>query len=151
MKINELLEAEVVVTTGGEANKLRKEFQALLKDVDVTVHGLRVSAMRANKLKGIVANTVIECTVTSEMKNDEYNTDEAGVALRLAHRLISRWLAQKKADGRSVIPILFSDVGVDHKFSTCLYRIREGSKVIDVPGFRVSVSIDNKEDTGATN
>jgi hypothetical protein len=145
MKINELLEA--VSIPKDEADEIRTEFRSILKDTGVTVDDLKVSPERAIKSRGKIARTAICGYVIPKIKNGEYDADEAEIALRLAHRLISKWLAQKEAGGQPVDVDQSSDVGEGHKFSTRPYRIWAGSKYIEVPGFRVSVSIANKADT----
>jgi hypothetical protein len=145
MKINELLEA--AATPEDEANKIRAELRELFKDAGVTSYeGINVSSERANKSTGTPAGVAIFSVVIPKVENGEYDADEAEITLRLAHRLISKWLDQKEADGHLVITKQYSDVGGGRKFSTRPYRFLTGSKVIDVPGFRVAVIIANKED-----
>jgi hypothetical protein len=146
MKIDDLLEG--VVTPEDEANTLSNELQAILDDVGVAAYGgIRVSAELANESMGMPAGTFIYTPVIPEIKNGEYDADEADVALRLAHRLINKWLAQKEADGQFVVVSEGSDVGGGNKFSTYPYSVWTGAKHIDVPGFHMAVTIANKEDT----
>jgi hypothetical protein len=145
MKINELLEA--VVIPGGEADKIRREFRALLDDAGVTVDFLQVKHNHTNESDSIYIFTI----VIPKIKNGEYDADEAEITLRLAHRLISKWLDQKEANGQRVDVGQLSKVGNGRKFSTQINRIQTGSEVIDVPGFTVVVSIADKADTGAAN
>jgi hypothetical protein len=147
MKINELLEA--AVTPEDEANKLIAEFRALLKKVGVTADQLKFLHAIDIKSKGKNASTAIYSFVIPKIKNGEYDADEAEIALRLAHRMISRWLAQKEAGGQPVIVSKNSDVGGGRKFSTDLYRVWSRSKYIDVPSFYVGVYIANKTGTSA--
>lgn len=142
---------EAVVTPKSVTNKLREEFQSLLDDAGVMDYGLRVSPRRTNKLKGIDASTTIYGFVIPNINNGEYDADEVDIALRLAHRLISKWLVQKEADGQLVDVDQHSDVGGGRKFSMEPYRIWVDSKYIKVPGFHVSVAIAKKKDTSATN
>jgi hypothetical protein len=146
MKVNELLEA--VATPEDKANKIREEFRTLLKDAGVVANLLDVSYKHANKSKGTIARTSIFSIVIPKIENDEYDADEAEIALRLAHRLISKWLDKKEADGQSVDVDRYSDVGGGHKFSTEPYRIwKAGPKCIIIPSIFVTVSIADKEDT----
>jgi hypothetical protein len=146
MKINELLEA--AATPEDEANKIRAEFRELLKDAGVTTfREINVSTEYINTSNGTIAGTSIYNIIIPEINvvNGEYDADEADIALRLAYRLISKWLDQKEADGQHIITEGYSDVGGGRKFSTKSYPIGTGSKVIDVPGFRVAVIIANKK------
>jgi hypothetical protein len=150
MKINELLESEAVVTTKDETNKLFEEFLELLKDVEVTIYGLRVLPKCDNKSDGRITQTEIYSVITPKIENDEYDADEVNITLRLAHRLISKWLDQKEANGQRVEVGRLSKVGESRKFSTQLHCILTGSKDIYVPGFVVDVSIANKEETSTS-
>jgi hypothetical protein len=150
MKINELLEA--VDTPEGEANKLHAEFQEILDDAGVAAYRLNYVTKRDNKSKGTSVRTVIHGFIIPKIENDEYDADEAEITLRLAHRLISKWLDQKEADGQSVrVNHYSSDVGEGRKFSTRLHTIWTGSNHIEVPSFYVTVSIVSKEDTSMAN
>jgi hypothetical protein len=147
MKINELQEA--AATPKNEANKLRNEFQAILDDAGVAIPGLRILSERINESTGKFVRIGIYGSAVPKIKNGEYDPDEADIALRLAHRLISKWLAQKEADGHHVTVGKDSDVGGGNKFSAFPYSVWTGSKDIDAPGFRVSVSISSKTNTRA--
>jgi hypothetical protein len=147
MKINDLLEA--TSTPEDEAKKLLAEFQVLLDNTGVVPYSLHVLPKYANKSKGRIPQTEIYSVVVPNVKNGKYDADEAEIALRLAHRLISKWLDKKKADGHFVTVIEDSDVGDGHKFSTHPYTVRTGSKRIKVPSFYVAVSVAHKKDTSA--
>jgi hypothetical protein len=147
MKVNELLEA--VVTPEDEAKKLLAEFRALLKKAGVTAEKLEVLPACAIESNCKNFNTGIYSVVVPNVKNDKYDADEAEIALRLAHRLISKWLAQKEAGGQPVIARTDSDVGDGRKFSTRPYNVWAGSKYVEVPSIFVTVYIANKTGTSA--
>jgi hypothetical protein len=146
MKNNELLEA-ASTPKNKTSNMIRAEFQTILDNAGVMADLLDILSRRIIKSEGQVIQTNIYSVVVPNVKNYEYDADEADISLRLAYRMINRWLAQKEANGQSVISRLYSDVGVDHKFLTRPYRIRAGYTVINVSGFRVSVSIVKKAET----
>jgi hypothetical protein len=149
MKINDMLEA--TPTPEDETNKIYEELLALLKDAGATIGVLDVSSKCAIKSKSAFIHTDIFGFVTPEMENGKYDADEAEIALRLAHRLISKWLAQKEASGQHINVNRYSNVGGGYKFSTQPYPIWTGSKYVVVPSIRVEVSIVSKEDTSTTN
>jgi hypothetical protein len=141
MKINELLEG--VVTSKDDSNMLRAEFQELLDYAGVTAFGTYFSYRLAKKPNSIAIGSI----VIPKIENGEYDADEANLSLRLAHRLISKWLAQKEANGQSVTVDRDSDVGGGRKFSTHPQRIWVGSEHIEGSCVIVSVTIANKADT----
>jgi hypothetical protein len=147
MKVNELLEE--VLTPKEKADKIYSELQAIFNDADVIPTRLSVLPISAISPNGTTPSTSIFSIVIPKIKNGEYDADEANFSLRLAHRLISRWLAQKEADGQSITVGYASNVGGGRTFSTRSERIWTGSKRIKVPSFYVAVSIDSKEDTSA--
>jgi hypothetical protein len=143
MKISETLVA--VATPKNEPAKLITELLALLKDAGVTAYALNHVDKCDIKLKNTIICTSIYGSAAPKIKNSEYDADEAEITLRLAHRLISRWLDKKEADGQPVDVSNNSDVGGGRKFSTRPYRIWTGSKYIEVPSFRLEFSITDKE------
>jgi hypothetical protein len=148
MKINELLEA--TSTPEDEAKKLLAEFRALLDNAGVKTYGLNFSTEHANKSEGTIGHTTIFSFIIPEVENGEYDADEANLSLRLAHRLISKWLNQKEANGQPVIVSGGSDVGGGRKFSPRPHFIWAGSKYVEGSSIYVAVSIAHKN-TGAAN
>jgi hypothetical protein len=145
MKINELLEA--AITPKDEVNKIRAEFQSLLDKAGVMADLLDVSYNHPNKPKSIAIFSIV---IPKIEKNGKYDADEAEITLRLAHRLISKWLAQKEADGQLVYVGRLSKVGDGRKFSTGPYNVWKNNIRLEVPGFIVEAYIANKEDAGVT-
>lgn len=147
MQVSELLEA--VSIPKDEANELRAELRALLKEAGVSVEELRVDAERAIKSKGKIARTSFGGYVIPKLVKGEYDEDEAQIGLRLAHRLITKWLAAKEAAGQVVSISQHSGVGGVHLFKPEPKRLWRDGGNFNVPSFYMSFSIGRRADERA--